>query len=147
MPKVRHGGKRFGAGRKRALTPEEELWVGTEAHNRMAAIQDARFLETARNLIPEDVQLRWAILKAVPVAQRPTRTRPSHVQDLIGDVRDGTARLGRRAVRVPKPQGIRPLVLMQVAEDATKRFSKPISPRLVKACLEQYRAILARLPS
>jgi hypothetical protein len=170
--KARRGGKRPGAGRKLVLLWKERLEVGAEADKRLRQAAEARqvAMVEARNerfSLPEKFA-RLEDIRARKIAQlrKQVPGLPDHllrqqlrdslmnnddVEEAKLDTRDAVGELySSDKIEISDHQlryGLRRQVFATVAKEKSKDLRRTITPRMVKQCLEEYRALDARLHS
>lgn len=154
--RARHGGKRRGAGRTRALTGEQRDWVGRRCE---ALVRERAADRIGRKKHGQDWdRLRGAQdeLRALKIQRR--KPGSSSVRERRDDV-TGVLKLRRRqegdhaedrVLRVEPSRedayGIRPEIIARVVEDARTRPGGRgfvVTPRMVEKCWEAWRSVLA----
>ena len=150
MPKNR-GGARPGAGRRRELTDLERLQIGAFADQRLwqetrgawARADDA----TISALTDGDLPRVWQEIWATPPADR-HKVSPGALNEKLSEAA-GEIEISLKKQRYIKgptriAPGIRKPTFRAVAQDVSRRWRQAITPRMVKRCLEEFRAINAR---
>lgn len=149
------GGKREGAGRKAALSPDEQIWiVGEFARRWREAMPTPDPLPSPIRKLMErvrDVPSGWAgddidpeINERPDFARQKTFEAEHYFDDLGAELEDRAAKLGitvdqARCFTIPKPKrpyGIKAKLMADVADTASAHFGKQVSVRRVRACLD-----------
>lgn len=147
------GGKRPGAGRKRALTVRQEIAIGAACEGRWRAVCRQREDE-ARSARSQALLAAWARAASVPLDERPgwhdsvagqdhredvaDALRDEQGIDLAGD--DEPAEPARvRTIRPARPWGARAVIVAVVARESG------ISTRRVEAAWKVFRHLQAEI--
>ena len=156
MVTTRRGGKRPGAGKRPTLSEIDRLAIGAEAEKRIAEAAEARLRALVETkLEPYGLREKWARLRDVPTQERKRWARRSAddgsvTGDTVFDVRADLVALARTGkIIVSHAQlrrGLRREVIATVAKEWSQRLSLTVTPRFVERCLEEYRAIISRMP-
>jgi hypothetical protein len=121
-PTRRRGGARRGAGRKSVLTSDQRLEIGAVIHDMLWRETRARSNRVlAAKLAEDDLPMLWADLARMLQGRR-------HVPGPI---------------RVAP--GIRRSIIRRVALAASQRWRLTVSERMAERCLEEYRALKAKV--
>jgi hypothetical protein len=141
----RRGGARSGAGRKPVLTSEQRLEIGALIHDMIWRQTRARFdkaLET--KLAEDDLPMLWAGLDRMRHDHPDVRDR--QLADIQAAIEEGILQ-GRRYIPGPirTAPGIRQSIVRGVARAASQRWRLTVSERMAERCLEEYRALKARI--
>ena len=144
-PTTGRGGARRGAGRKAVLTSEQRLEIGAVIHDmlwRETRGRSDRALEA--KLAEDDLPMLWAGLDRMRHAHRDMRGR--QLADIQAAIEEGILQ-GRRYVPGPTriAPGIRRSIIRRVAIAASQRWRLTVSGRMAERCLEEYRALKARV--
>src|SRR5215218_3491723 len=145
-PPIRgRGGARRGAGRKPILTSEQRLEIGAVIHDmlwRATQVRSDRML--AAKLAEDDLPMLWADL------DRMRRAHPNVLDRQLADIQaaieEGILQ-GRRYIPGPNriAPGIRRSIIRRLALAASQRWRLTVSERMAERCLEEYRALKARV--
>src|SRR6266545_7332958 len=139
------GGARRGAGRKAVLTSEQRLEIGAVIHDMLWRETRARSNRVlAAKLVEDDLPMLWAGLDRMRQAHPVVRDR--QLADIQAAIEEGILQ-GRRYVPGPIriAPGIRRSIIRRVALAASQRWHLPVSERMAERCLEEYRALKARV--
>jgi hypothetical protein len=147
MPKKR-GGARPGAGRPPELTDLQRLQIG-------AAVEQLLWQETraawARaddaeisNLTDGELPRLWEEIWGAPIADRHRVKIGRILHDAAAEIKESLQ--GKQYIKGPTrvAAGIRGPTIRSVARDASQHWGQEVTPRMVKRCLEEFRAINAR---
>lgn len=139
------GGARRGAGRKPVLTSEQRLEIGAVIHDmlwRETRARSDRALEA--KLAEDDLPMLWAGLDRMRHAHSDVGDR--QLADIQAAIEEGILQ-GRRYVPGPIriAPGIRQSIIRRVALAASQRWRLTVSERMAERCLEEYRALKARV--
>jgi hypothetical protein len=130
------------------LTDEQRLQIGAAIHRRLwrrtraefARAVDARFAD-------DDLSALWAELDKIPIAgRRNVDFDDTRLADIEVEIEEGGLQ-GRRYFSGPRrvASRIREPIVRSVARAASRFFGVSISPRTAERCLEEYRALDARV--
>lgn len=148
----RRGGAREGAGRRPILSDEQRLKIGAAIHRRLWRKTQAEFVRSVEAKFGDDnLRALWASLEATPRAGRrkvDPEALADHLADIQAEIEEGGLQ-GRRYFRGPTrvAPGIRGPIIRSVARAASRLLRASVSERTVERCLEEYRAIEARVTS
>lgn len=141
----RRGGARRGAGRKPVLTWAQRLHVGASVDSLLWRKTYARFdRELDAILAEDDLPQLWEGLHRLQQADPELLER--QLSDIQASIEEGILQ-GRRYVTGPTRilPGIRRAILQKVADAASLRWHVAVSERMAERCLEEYRALRARI--
>jgi hypothetical protein len=158
------GGKREGAGRPFLLTELQRLWVGSEFEKRWRDESVTRW-QAGERRGQRQLHEKWDALREVPVTLRrfvtaegdallnAEETLPFGDQDRVTDAQSDLAEVRNLLGQIPRisrvyirrPQGVQIRLPAEVAKVASKRFKRLVTPRMVKTCLDEFRALERRL--
>jgi hypothetical protein len=139
------GGARRGAGRKPVLTSEQRLEIGAVIHDmlwRETRARSDRAIEA--KLAEDDLPTLWAGLDRMRHAHPDVCDR--QLADIQAAIEEGILQ-GRRYVPGPIriAPGIRVSIIRRAALAASRRWRLTVSERMAERCLEEYRALKARV--
>ena len=139
------GGARRGAGRKPVLTSGQRLEIGAVIHDMLWRETRARSDRVlAAKLAEDDLPMLWAGLDRMRHAHPEVRDR--QLADIQAAIEEGILQ-GRRYVPGPVriAPGIRRSIIRRMALAASQRWRLTVSERMAERCLEEYRALKARV--
>lgn len=139
------GGARRGAGRKSVLTSEQRLEIGAVIHDMLWRETRARSNRVlAAKLAEDDLPMLWSGLDRMRHAHPDIRDR--QLADIQAAIEEGILQ-GRRYVPGPIriAPGIRRSIIRRVALAASQRWRLTVSERMAERCLEEYRALKAKV--
>lgn len=130
------------------MTDEQRLQIGAAIHRRLwrrtrwefARAVDAKFAD-------DDLSALWAELNKIPTADRRNLdSNDVRLADIEVEIEEGGLQ-GRRYFSGPRRVAprIRASIVRSVARAASRLIGASISPRTAERCLEEYRAIDAKL--
>lgn len=166
-----HGGRRNGAGRKPALSPDESLILADECHRRLLSVESKRRNEVAKASLAKDPAITLADehlrrLNAIPIADRlawvaagcPSETDDDEMDDtalpvILADRQSCLEKLplrGRR-VLIPRVYGgaseLRAQIIREVSEVAEELIGRPVTVSRVATAWRDHIRHLKRLRS
>jgi hypothetical protein len=148
MRTSRRGGARDGAGRKPILTDEQRLQIGAAIHRRLWRKTRAEFARTVdAKFADDDLLALWAELNKIPTAERRNvDSDDARLADIQVEIEEGGLQ-GRRYFSGPRriAPRVRGPIVRSVARAASRLFGVSISLRTAERCLEEYRALDARV--
>jgi hypothetical protein len=149
MPRSNRGGRRDGAGRKKLLTEEQRVILGTVTagllRERTNASADAKF---AAQHADTDLEYLWTRLHAVPPENRKKPEGQDRLSiwldDIEEEIRSPPLR-GRRWERGPliAAKRMRLVTFRDVAKEASQHWGLKITSRMVKRCLDEFEQVMA----
>jgi hypothetical protein len=150
MPTRRRGGARRGAGRKPILTDLQRLKIGAAIDRRLWRKTRTDFVRSVdAKFADDDLRALWARLQATPDIDR-RKVDPNALADLLADIEaeiEEGGLQGQRRFRGPirVAPGIRKPIIRSVARAASRLYCASVSERTAERCLEEYRAINAKV--
>lgn len=150
MPTSRRGGARQGAGRKPILTGLQRLKIGAAIDRRLWRKTRADFVRSVdAKFADDDLRSLWARLQATPDVSR-RKLDPDALADLFADIEaeiEEGGLQGQRHFQGPTrvAPGIRGPIVRSVARAACRLYRVSVSERTAERCLEEYRAIEAKV--
>lgn len=147
------GGLRAGAGRKSVLTDMERMLLGADCESRFNRFAAAKLEAAVASAINQRTEYDAMIdeVRSVPIDDREewltTEAASYHRDDVEGIMRtqhglpddyDGPVSRGIH-VQVTKPYGVRKTIVWEVAKAAADTWGRPVSPRLVRECWDEFR--------
>lgn len=150
------GGARPGSGPKQKLSYEQRLFVAFAIQRRKHLLNLCHRKQVLARLMPERRMTELPHVKTLPIPYRKEANAQSELDDeymnlelpdAILDAADNIKERrkyldeepGRRFVRIPRLYAYREKLFQRVAKWASKRFGRPISPRMVETCWDEYR--------
>ena len=144
-PPMKRGGARRGAGRKPLLTSEQRLEIGAIIHDVLWRKTRARSDNSLQAILAEDdLPMLWADLDRMRHAHPDVRDR--QLADIQAAIDEGILQGPRYfpgPIRIAP--GIRRSVIRRVALAASQRWQLTVSERMAERCLEEFRALKARV--
>jgi hypothetical protein len=146
----RRGGARDGAGRKPILTDLQRLQIGVAIDWRLRRKTRADFVRAVdAKFADDDLRALWARLDATRDVDRrkvDAEALAALLADIEVEIEEGALQ-GRRYFRGPTrvAPGIRRPIVRSVARAASRLYGVAISERMAERCLEEYRAIDAKV--
>jgi hypothetical protein len=130
------------------LTDEQRLQIGAAIHRRLWRKTRAEFARAVdAKFADDDLSALWAELNKIPTADRRNVDFDDvRLADIEVEIEEGGLQ-GRRYFRGPRGVAprIRGPIVRSVARAASRFFGISISPRTAERCLEEYRALDARV--
>ena len=130
------------------MTDEQRLQIGAAIHRRLWRRTRAEFARAVdAKFADDDFSALWAELNKVPIAdRRNVEFDDVRFADIEVEIEEGGLQ-GRRYFSGPSRVAprIRGPIVRSVARAASRLFGVSISPRTAERCLEEYRAIDAKL--